>query len=185
MKLHRILELRTRRGLTHKQLADAAGVSESTISRLEGGHVRLMVDQLQRLARALGVTAADLILDVILADVVADVEPLPSEDAPVVTALATAGVRLYTVISDSVIDAGIAPGNIVPVRTGAAAIGDLKTGDIALLLVTTVQTGTDALVLRQFVAPALFTTNKPHGNVGLRMDTPDVKIEILGVVARN
>jgi transcriptional regulator with XRE-family HTH domain len=50
---------RQRRGLTLRALADKAGVSYVTISRIEQDHMSPTVAMLERLAQALGITVRD------------------------------------------------------------------------------------------------------------------------------
>jgi len=57
----RLRALRTERGLTLADLAAAAGMDASTLSRLESGARRLTLDHVPPLARALGVRADDLL----------------------------------------------------------------------------------------------------------------------------
>jgi transcriptional regulator with XRE-family HTH domain len=57
----RLRDLRAERGLTLAEVADAAGMAASTLSRLEQGRRRLALDHLPALARALGTTADDLL----------------------------------------------------------------------------------------------------------------------------
>jgi transcriptional regulator with XRE-family HTH domain len=57
----RLRSLRTERGLTLADVAAAAGMDASTLSRLESGARRLTLDHLPPLARALGVRADDLL----------------------------------------------------------------------------------------------------------------------------
>lgn len=57
----RLRQLRTDRGLTLADVADAAAMDVSTLSRLESGKRRLAVDHLPELARALGVTVDELL----------------------------------------------------------------------------------------------------------------------------
>lgn len=57
----RLRALRTERGLTLAEVASAAGMDASTLSRLESGARRLTLDHLPSLARALGVRADDLL----------------------------------------------------------------------------------------------------------------------------
>lgn len=57
----RLKELRTERGLTLAEVATAAGMDTSTLSRLESGARRLTLDHLPPLARALGVRTDDLL----------------------------------------------------------------------------------------------------------------------------
>jgi transcriptional regulator with XRE-family HTH domain len=57
----RLRELRTERGLTLAEVAAAAGMDASTLSRLESGARRLTLDHLPPLARALGIRVDDLL----------------------------------------------------------------------------------------------------------------------------
>lgn len=57
----RLRSLRQERGLTLAAVATAAGMDASTLSRLESGARRLTLDHLPPLARALGVSADDLL----------------------------------------------------------------------------------------------------------------------------
>lgn len=54
-------ELRLRRGLTQAALADRLGSSEQYLSRLEAGKIAPGVDQVAKIAEALGVTPHDLL----------------------------------------------------------------------------------------------------------------------------
>lgn len=47
-----IVRARSEAGLTQAQLAEAARLSQSTVSRLENGHLTLVVDELARVAFA-------------------------------------------------------------------------------------------------------------------------------------
>lgn len=58
---NRIRELRLAGDLSQQELADAIGVSKVTISDLERGKMQLTVEYMRRIARALGVTAADVL----------------------------------------------------------------------------------------------------------------------------
>lgn len=57
----RLRELRVSRGLTQAQLAERAEVTISYITRLESGGYAPGIDLVQKLAAALGTTAADLL----------------------------------------------------------------------------------------------------------------------------
>ncbi len=57
----RLRQLRTDRGLTLQQVADAASLDVSTLSRLESGKRRLAIDHLPGLAAALGVSIDELL----------------------------------------------------------------------------------------------------------------------------
>jgi transcriptional regulator with XRE-family HTH domain len=57
----RLRELRSAQGLTLRQVAERASIDYSTLSRLEAGKRRLAIDHIPALARALGVSADDLL----------------------------------------------------------------------------------------------------------------------------
>lgn len=63
----RLREVRSARGMTQADLATAAKVTETYITRLEAGRAAPGIDLVNRLAKALGTTVADL---------------LPQEDPP-------------------------------------------------------------------------------------------------------
>src|ERR1700729_1314575 len=57
----RLRELRRSRGMTLRDLSRKAHVTESYLSRLEGGSIAPGIDLVARIARALGTTVADLL----------------------------------------------------------------------------------------------------------------------------
>ncbi|MTV25353.1 helix-turn-helix transcriptional regulator [Nitriliruptoraceae bacterium ZYF776] len=64
----RLRQLRAERGLTLQQVASAANLDVSTLSRLESGKRRLAIDHLPGLARALGVSVDELLGPSVVAD---------------------------------------------------------------------------------------------------------------------
>ena len=60
---HRLAAWRRHRDYSQEELADRAGTSHSTISRLESGSIKLTEDTLVRLATALRIEPADLYRD--------------------------------------------------------------------------------------------------------------------------
>lgn len=56
-----IREARIRAGLTQEQLAELAGMDRQSINRIEQGHQAALIDNLIRIADALGVPLADLV----------------------------------------------------------------------------------------------------------------------------
>lgn len=64
----RLRQLRTDRGLTLQQVADAARLDVSTLSRLESGKRRLAIDHLPELAAALGVSVDELLAPAVTPD---------------------------------------------------------------------------------------------------------------------
>jgi transcriptional regulator with XRE-family HTH domain len=71
----RLRQLRTDRGLTLQQVAEAARLDVSTLSRLESGKRRLAVDHLPGIAAALGVTIDDLLAPAVTPDPRVRTEP--------------------------------------------------------------------------------------------------------------
>jgi transcriptional regulator with XRE-family HTH domain len=57
----RLRLMRVARGLSQRQIADAAGIHRTVIGRIERGEVNFGIDYLRRLARALGVGASWLL----------------------------------------------------------------------------------------------------------------------------
>jgi transcriptional regulator with XRE-family HTH domain len=57
----RLKNLRFRAGLTQQELADKAGTTQTTVARIERDAVEPEVTTIRKLAKALGVTPADLI----------------------------------------------------------------------------------------------------------------------------
>ena len=56
----RIKQLRTARGWSQAELSRRTGIHSSTISHLEGGHMKLWQGHARRIAQALNVTLAEL-----------------------------------------------------------------------------------------------------------------------------
>jgi len=57
----KIRKLRRQRGWTQKQLAAKAGLSHAQVSNVERGDRGASVEALERIARALGIKAGDLL----------------------------------------------------------------------------------------------------------------------------
>ncbi len=62
MNVHRLKELRTLRALTLRELGQQSGVSYATIWRLENGHKEARPSTIRKLAHALGVDTAELVV---------------------------------------------------------------------------------------------------------------------------
>ena len=57
----KIRDIRKGRGISQRDLARALGMAQSTLSRIERGERRVSVDRLIAIARALGVSPADML----------------------------------------------------------------------------------------------------------------------------
>ena len=64
MRLTKIKLARLARDRHQFEIAASAGLAQSRLSWIENGHATPSADELERIARALGVTSADLIGDV-------------------------------------------------------------------------------------------------------------------------
>jgi transcriptional regulator with XRE-family HTH domain len=62
VNFHRLKELRTLRALTLRELGQQSGVSYATIWRLENGHKEARPSTIRKLAQALGVHTAKLVI---------------------------------------------------------------------------------------------------------------------------
>ena len=60
--MHRLKELRILRSLTLRELGQQSGVSYATIWRLENGHKEARPSTIRKLAHALGVDTAELVV---------------------------------------------------------------------------------------------------------------------------
>jgi HTH-type transcriptional regulator, competence development regulator len=62
VNVYRLKELRTLRALTLRELGQQSGVSYATIWRLENGHKEARPSTIRKLAHALGVDTAELVV---------------------------------------------------------------------------------------------------------------------------
>ena len=159
-------------------------MSGAQITRLETGERRLSVDWMHLLAHALGVPAADLL---------STRPPLPATDEigpadPVYAAVAAAikqrGLRLYQVLTDSVLDAGIKAGTEIAVDETPEGIVGAKDGDVVVVDASDAPDGDTVRLLRQFIKPRTLITNRPGLTDVMTLDDTDLRIRISGVVIR-
>jgi transcriptional regulator with XRE-family HTH domain len=177
--VNRIREIREAAGLTQEQLAERVGTSGNHIWRLETGRSRLTQSWMTRLAEALACSPADLIANVVAAEVTSDVELLDGNDA-IVRAIAMRGLRAYRVIQRSVINTGIAPGDVITVDESDHVAAHPRMGDIVLVEIGPAR----SRVLRQFIPPTMLVTNRTGANLAIDLSDPSVTPRIVGVVLR-
>ena len=177
--MNRIREIREAAGLTRAKLAEMAGTTENTIWRLEDNRIKLTHEWMTVLAEALQCTPADLIANVVMAEIDHDVEEVAAD--AVTTAIAARNLRVYKVIGRSVLHAGIKPGDLITVDESRAAIDQIKGLDVVLVAI-----GPDRnKVLRQFVPPGMLITNRGGANLAISLSDPTVTPEVIGVVLRH
>lgn len=102
----RLKHLRLRRDITLTTLAEATGISTSTLSRLESGLRRPTLEQLLPLARHYGVTLDSLVDAPRTANPRIDLRPLSCTDGSVVIPLTRrpGGIRAYKFVLPSGLD---------------------------------------------------------------------------------
>jgi transcriptional regulator with XRE-family HTH domain len=179
--MNRLREIREARGLTQEQVADKLGTTATHISRLENERSQLTHHWMVKFAELYRVRPADLIANVVVAEVEQEVEPMPLTD-PVAAAIAMRGMRVYRVIGSSVEDAGIRRGDTITVDESEGAIAGIAGLDVVL-----VEIGKDrARVLRQWVPPGMLVTNRVSAGANLAITMGDLTVspEIIGVVIR-
>ncbi len=150
----RLRELRTERGLTLQQVADAAHLDISTLSRLEAGKRRLALDHLPGLAAALGVTADELLGPVAPADPRVHREPIVRDGLvmwPLTNRGPAGGLHAYKFVISA---ERRHPPNPLPVHEGHDWVYVLD-GRLRLIL------GDDDLIIEPGVAVE-FSTWTPH-----------------------
>ena len=178
--MNRIKEIREAAGLSREQLAEKTGTTGNHIWRLESGRTKLTHEWMTRLAEALACTPADLIANVVVAE--SSIDEVEDVDGDAVTlAIAKRGLKVYRVLSRSVINAGIAPGDVITVDRGESAIANPRIGDIVLVEIGPSRNR----VLRQFIPPAMLVTNRGGANLAINLDDPSVEPTIIGVVLRD
>lgn len=181
--MNRIAELRRLKGWTQKQLAERVGAHEMTILRLEKGDTQLTVAWMQKLAKAFGCSAADLLDFAALAETDDDVAPADmAQLGPLASAIAKRGLITYQVTGGSVANLGVRIGDLIAVDTSKEAIAQIKMGDVVLVEMDGPR---KALVLRQYVQPGLIVTNRDGNNIAVSLSDLSLKPNVVGVVLRD
>ena len=179
-----IRSLRTARGWTMEQLAEAIGATISTINRIEKGEVRLVSDWVPKLAAVLGVSEAEIAgLGTAPPGLSEDATPFVADPGhPLERAAFGPSRDIWVVTSDALDAIGLYPGDKVVLDRSPAAVDAIATGDAVIVQIVDrdAPLRTTAL-LRQFVEPDLFITNaRDHNAASLNRRHDDVRV--LGVV---
>lgn len=184
--MNRIRELRKARGLSGYDLAKLVGTTAQQISRLERGGRdgrRLTVEWMTKIARALNVTPSDLISERAMLNSQDEIADADVEHASVRTALASRGLKIYRVVTDSVSEAGYPEDTIITVDETADAINKIRTGDVVLVEVAS-PAGGQLRILRQIVLPRTLITNRRGTTSSFAIDDPVMEARIVGVALR-
>jgi len=174
--MNRIKEIREAAGLTQEGLAELVGTTGNHIWRLESGNTQLTQHWMTVLAEALHCAPADLIANVVAAETAVEVES--AADNPVVASIAVKGLKVYRVLERSVINLGIAPGDII-------TVDESEPVEPSALDVVLVEVGAQRnRVLRQFIPPSMLVTNRNGANLAIGLTDPTVTPKVVGIVLR-
>lgn len=196
MSENRIGQLREAAGLTLEQLAEAAELSVSYLSRLQAGTRPLSQKNARKIANALHTTEAAVFgyqtttgvetkagrLPGFAEDELQPYEPRPSD-----TIVKPKGLNVYfmTVATDALVNIGLRRGDIVEVDGSAEICRNPP--PMAAVRVQWHYEPDDALravtLLRQFVPPSKLITNAPNFDAP-PLDTERDDAQILGVLTR-
>lgn len=181
--MNRIKYLRDKRDWSQAELARRAGTTQPTINRLETGEAQLTVEWMRRLAQAFGVPPIDLLATAVVAELRDDVEEYtPDGDPVVMAALGSRRLQAYKVTQPVLALLGYMPGVSIVVDATHLETDRIKTGQCVLAHVRTRDGTASGLLLRQFIAPGLLTTNRPGRNVSIELGDDELAVEIRGVV---
>lgn len=181
--MNRIGKLREERGLTQADLARMIRTSQPQIQRLENGERKLTEDWMRRIARALDVEPADLLATATRAEFADDLKPyLPEASDDLAKPLKARNLRYSKVLRPSLELAGIPRGKIILVDYSPSAVKAVRTGDLVVVALQFTE-GDPVLLLRQFVAPSLLTTNRRGRNTSFSLEGEEFGVTLKGVVA--
>jgi len=176
--MNSIRKWREVRGLSQGQLADKIGVTQAALSRWETGERYPGKTNLRALADALDVRPADLIDDIV--DV--DLRPeLVEVEVVLASTLRKLGYRSFRVLADSVCLSGIKVNDVVLVDMEPSRLANVPSGSTVAVEAMS-EEGTKVLVLRQFIAPSLITTNRRGTNLAVTLDAAGRGLKIVGVI---
>ncbi len=196
MPQNRIREFRKRSGMTTEQLAEAAGLSQPHLSRLENNKRMLLTPVAERIAGVLGATTAQIMglnEDEMEArggqGFAEDIVPYVARPGDPFSALATSNRYLFTVETDAVDKARVYRGDIVVIDDSQSRMDRLKPLEVVRVRYHPVEDFmTPITLLRQFVPPRLLITNSSTGNLpSIDMDEDDAHIVgiVVGTYRRN
>ena len=177
---NKIRELRLKRGLTQAELGDLVGTAQNNVARYELGQRGLDEELMRKFAKALGVAPGDLFDTVTLASIQPDVEVELEGNDELLRPLFRLSITPCRVLTDAVERAGVAPGSRILIN-GQAKIDDSAPGSIVAVEITRAD-GSRTIVLRQFIPPAILTTNRTGANSAMSLDDPDLAMRYIGTV---
>lgn len=182
--MNRIREIRKRRGMTAKELAELVGTDPVNISRIERGLRKLTEEWMRRIAKALEVTPAELLTAPLLQDFQDDaVEYISEAEDHLVRAMRRRNLVPWTIRSNSLENLGIAQGQVRTFDMSQKAVDSVETGDVVIARLYERGNHSEVrTVIRQFVAPGMLVTNQKVTNLAVTLDHPNIEGAILGVM---
>lgn len=183
--MNRIAKLREQRGLTQADLAKLVNSTQPQIQRLERGERRLTEDWMRRIAAALGVDPADLLEMATRASFEDEVEPfLPEALSDLARPLQARSLRYYRVKKGSLELTGLTKGKIILADHSDDVRASPKAGDVLIVEISS-PSEPPVRLLRQFLPPALLTTNREGRNTSINMTGEAFAVRVLGVVVND
>lgn len=180
--MNRIREIREARGISQAELAKRVRTSQPQIKRLEQGERRLTEDWMRRIAKALDVNPADLLAVAVMAEFNQDVEPYRG-DKEISTPLQSLGIAPMRIISNVLERIGKKNGDVILVDGRDVSLKSLSAGDVVVAQIKPYDSKDKPInILRQFVPPALLTTNRDGSNLSIDIQTSGLEIIIIGLV---
>lgn len=180
--------IREGRGWSQEHLGSLVGLTKFQLSRLEAGETKLSIDAARKIARALGVTLADLVGE-------DEAKPSPGFSDEVVpytlkaddplAALQRGSLYLYSADTDALDKAGFPRGAVLQIDDSQTTVARVLQGRDVHAVRVRLHPPEDFMkpvsLLRQFVPPRLLITNSSKGNLpSIDMDEADA--HIVGVV---
>lgn len=155
---NRVRQARKQAGLSPEALAEAAGLSKTSLMRLERNETQSMRN-IAAVSKALGVSEASLLVteEAGLSEDAAPYDPGP--EVGITTRALGANQSFYRVKTNVLDRLNIRRDDVLVISFDAEALAALDTGDCVLAQATDPASGEAVTILRQFVAPTLLVPN--------------------------
>lgn len=152
------------------------------IRKLESGERRLTDVWMSRIAEALKCTPADLIANALSAAMRDEVEPVDI-DPQVAEALGARNMKAYRVQGDSMMLAGIEPGQTIIIDETPLSWAELNTHDVVLIQIADPRVRVLRAVYKTNTVPLLLTAQE-GANITITSSDRSMKPLIIGRVVR-
>ena len=158
-------------------LAHAIKISPSHMSRVENGERGLHINKMHEIAAALGVSVNELLTNQATGYMPDLVPYTPPVGSAIARALHTSTEKMFRALTGVISEYGIAKGDLLVADMQELAASDLQTGEAVVAEVIPDAKKEPVLLLRQFIKPALLTTNSLEQNsVPIHMLKENIRI---------